>query len=131
MAIAIYMISNVNNCIQKVTRVSGSGFTFWPDRGSLAAALSNPLNDEKQAELACRLHADPGTSKTIIFTEKYMRYADSSATCEVCMGSIVTDPQLFPEWRLSVCSISCRSRQAICIHTSGHRTFRYMGVMPE
>jgi hypothetical protein len=53
MMIIIYMISCLKICLQKVTRVSGTGFTFWLDRGSLAAVLIEP-NERRETNLTCR-----------------------------------------------------------------------------
>ena len=65
-AIAICMISNVNNCFQKVTRASSSGFAFWLDHDSRSAVLQNPMNDEKQAEPACCLMQIPHSESRIM-----------------------------------------------------------------
>ena len=64
MAIVIYMITLINDCFQKVTRVSGTGFASWLDRGSLAAALVEPniRREKSQTHLHattryCQVHA--------------------------------------------------------------------------
>jgi len=125
MAIAICMISNVNNCFQNVTRASGSGFAFWLDRDSRTAVLQNPMNDEKQAEPACCLHADPATSQTVIFTEMHIRYPDSRVTRECLHGIDGCDLQLLPEWRHSVYCVEKLWRLKIhCVqHAREHETF--------